>query len=163
MKKLISVALLPLLSAAALADSTSQYKMAIIEDSTGSYAIKTGEYRQGVSRITQSVNQQDIYEQVARAMNLCVAYANLKQVQDAHLACDQAIALVKSINNSSGTSKDIASYAFNNRAIFKAKIQDYSGALDDLLMSMEISDNQIAQKNLLKLIKEQSASMQFKS
>lgn len=152
-----------LLSAAALADSASQYKMAVIEDSTGSQAIRSGNYQQGITYITQSSDEKDIYEQVAQAMNLCVAYANLKQVQDAHTACDKAIALIEGLETNSVQSKNIVSYAFNNRAIFKAKIQDFNGALDDLLTSVEINNNQTAKTNLLKLLKEQSASVQFKS
>lgn len=162
MKKLISVAVMSLLSAAALADSTSQYKMAVIENSTGSQAIKSGDYQQGITYITQS-NNKDIYEQVAQAMNLCVAYANLEQVQDAHTACDKAISLIEGLEVNSVQSKNIVSYAFNNRAIFKAKIQDFNGALHDLLTSVEINNNQVAKTNLLKLLKEQSASVQFKS
>ncbi len=163
MKKLISMAVMSLLSAAALADSTSQYKMAVIADSTGSQAIKSGDYQQGISYITQSSGNRDIFEQVAQTMNLCVAYANLKQVQDAHTACDKAISLIQGLELNSVQSKKIVSYAFNNRAIFKAKIQDFNGALNDLLTSVEINNNQVAKTNLLKLLKEQSASVQFKS
>lgn len=163
MKKLIPMTLLSLLSAAALADSTSQYKMAVIEDSKGSQAIQSGAYQRGILSITQTDSTKDIYQQVAEAMNLCVAYANLQQIEQAQQACDRAISLIEESDIAATQSKNIVSFAFNNRAIFKTKIKDYNGALNDLLTSMEINNNKVAKNNLIKLLKDQRANMQFKS
>jgi len=166
MKKLISLTMLSLLSAVALADSTSQYKMAVIQGSNGAKEIRTGNYQKGISNIEVSASKQyklDSHQQIAQAMNLCVAYANLQQQSKAQKACNLAISLVQQIEQDSQDVKNVASLAFNNRAIFKAKMHDYDGALQDLLAAMKIKESEVIEKNLLQLIQAQSNQITFQA
>lgn len=161
MKKLILITSLALSSS--LVQAASSYKMAVVSDGTGSSAIKQGEYKQGISAISKAGKYKDVYQQLTDAMNLCVAHVNLRQIEEAESACEQAVLLTKQTSSDTKQLQNIASLALNNRAILKIKRQNYQAALSDLLAAMAVNNNQVAQANLIKLIQKQSEKVQFKS
>lgn len=140
----------------------NNFKMAVIKGSQGATEIMSGLYLQGVESIASDTNQLDIDQRIARQMNLCVAYASLKQMQDAQKACDQAIALTENYKERSGLAKNIASLALSNRAILRTKVQDYEGALQDLMAAMEVKNSKVIKENLIHFIKHKREQIQFK-
>ena len=141
----------------------NKFKMAVIKGSAGASAIKTGNFEQGL----QSINKQSVTpsspEQIAQQMNLCVAYASLYKMSEAQQACNQAIELTKESQLTSGTERNIASLALNNRAIMKAKSKDYDGALEDLLAAIKVKKSRVITDNLIQLIQLQHEQSDTKS
>ena len=149
-------------SSSAIAVDDSKFKMAVIKDSTGASAIKTGDFERGLQRINNQQLPQDDSEQIARQMNLCVAYASLYQLSQAQKACDQAIQLTQKTQFNGNIERNIASLALNNRAIMKAKAHDYNGALQDLLAAIKVKKSRVITDNLIQLIQLQSEQVEIK-
>lgn len=163
MKKILSITLLALLSNLALADMNSPYKMAIIEGTQGAKDIRKGSYLKGIKDISAHSQQQDDEVKVALEMNLCVAYANLNNIQQANASCDKAIYLSQQTTTQDSLTQKLMALALNNRAIYKAQLTDFDGAFKDLVAALEIKKEAIIEANLLKLIQTQATQVQFKN
>lgn len=163
MKKLLALTLTTLFATSVMAESPSTFKMAVVQGSDGATDIRKGNYEKGIDRIVTRTNKSDADEQVAMQMNLCVAYANSSQFELANKACDEAIVLSKTFVETNSSAARFVSLALNNRAIFKTKIQDFEGALQDLMEASEVKNTSIVEGNLLKLIHQQADNIQFKT
>eukprot|EP01084_Bolivina_argentea_P142397 250175_1 len=146
-----------------MAEAPATFKMAVVQGSDGASDIRKGNYEKGINRIVARTSNTKADEQVAMQMNLCVAYANSGQFDLANKACDEAIVLSKTFVESDSSAARFASLALNNRAIFKTKMQDFDGALQDLMEAAEVKNTSIIEGNLLKLIHQQADNIQFKT
>lgn len=162
MKKLLLTISLCATSTFVCADD-HKFKMAVIKDSAGANAIKTGNFEQGLQSISAQNVTPNSPEQIAQQMNLCVAYASLYKMSEAEKACDQAIELTKGSQFTNGLERNIASLALNNRAIMKAKAKDYSGALQDLLAAIKVKKSRVVTDNLIQLMQVQHEQTDVKT
>jgi len=163
MKKLLTLTLTTLFAFNALAESSTSFKMAVVQGSDGASDIRDGYYEKGIQSIVARAHEFQADEQVSMQMNLCVAYTNSSQFELATKACDEAIALSKSFIETDSSAIRLVSLALNNRAIFKTKIQDFDGALQDLMQADQMNSTSIIKGNLLTLIQKQADNIQFKS
>lgn len=143
--------MLSLLSTGALATLNSPYTMAVIEGTDGAEEIRDGLYQQGIEDIAKNLAASDYHELVAMQMNLCVAYANTYEISSASEACDKAIDLTQKYKRQGAQARKIAALALNNRAILKIKSQDFDGALEDLMQALDVKNDAVIKRNLLKI------------
>lgn len=161
MKTLLTFTAVTLFTTSVIGATPTNFKMAVVQGSDGASDIRKGNYHKGIQQIvSSSIESTD--EQVEVQMNLCVAYANSGQYQLANQACDQAIELSRTAVAVNSQAQRIVALALNNRAVYKTKIQDYDGALQDLMEASEIRSSAIIEGNLLKLIQQQADFIQFK-
>jgi len=151
MKKLLTLTALTLLSATSIASTSSPYTMAVIKNSSGADEIKQGLFEQGIADITSMASELAKEDMIAAQMNLCVAYANTEDFDNANAACDKAIEISSDFKRYDSQAKRVAALALNNRAILKAKSNDYDGALEDLMLALDVKKHQAIEKNLLKV------------
>ena len=163
MKKLISMTMLSLLSTGALATLDSPYTMAVIKGSDGAEEIRQGLYKQGIADIASNTSISDYHELIAMQMNLCVAYANTYDLNNATEACDKAIDLTQKYKRQSSRARKVAALALNNRAILKVKSQDYEGALEDLMQALDVKNDAVIKRNLFKIKQMQTSTVQLSS
>ncbi|GHB63438.1 hypothetical protein GCM10008107_10670 [Psychrosphaera saromensis] len=163
MKKLLTLTLASLFASSAFAEAPATFKMAVVQGTNGASDIRKGNYEKGIDSIVTDTKAMEANEQLAMQMNLCVAYANSSQFALANKACDQAITLSKTFVELDNTATKFVAFALNNRAIYKTKIQDFDGALQDLMEAAQVNNTSIVEDNLLKLIHQQADNIQFKT
>ncbi|WP_299269345.1 hypothetical protein [uncultured Psychrosphaera sp.] len=163
MKKLLTLTIASLFASSAFAETSSTFKMAVVQGTNGASDIRKGDYEKGIESIVTRTTAIEADEQVAMQMNLCVAYANSNQFELANKACDQAITLSKTFVEVDNSAARVVAIALNNRAIFKTKMQDFDGALQDLMEAAQVKSTSIVESNLLKLIHQQADNIQFKT
>ena len=160
MKKLLTITLLSIISATSFASTDSPYTMAVIKNTNGANEIKQGLYEQGIKQINKTLSSQTEIDMVATQMNLCVAYASTEDFNNANSACDRAIELSSNYQKSSTQAKRVAALALNNRAILKAKLKDYDGAVEDLILALDVKKSRTIKNNLLKIQELQTQNVQ---
>jgi tetratricopeptide (TPR) repeat protein len=163
MKKLLTLTLASLFASSTFAEAPATFKMTVVQGTNGASDIRKGNYEKGIESIVTDTKSMEANEQLAMQMNLCVAYANSSQFALANKACDQAITLSKTFVELDNTATKFVAFALNNRAIYKTKIQDFDGALQDLMEAAQVNNTSIVEDNLLKLIHQQADNIQFKA
>lgn len=148
---------------AAIEEQSNSFKMAVVKSFKGAKEIKTGHYDDGIAIIESNNKAIEYGEEVAQSMNLCVAYTQTKLWTQASKSCDQAIALLKTINEPSSTERTLMATAYSNRGVQRVRVEDYNGALSDFLTAVELKENKFTEQNLMSLLKKYTVEVAFHS
>lgn len=122
-------------------------KVAIIKDAIGSKELITGNYNQGVAKLT-IVNEQNESE-FERAMGLCVANLKTNKFLAANKACSMAIDKINLNGDNTSQSNYLKSLAYSNRGILRYVEKDGYGALLDFTTALLLNDNDIVKQNIM--------------
>lgn len=128
-------------------NSLASYKVAIIENIPGTDAIKSGNFAEGIKQITESKQGTKRIFKAEHNINLCVAYFNDFQLHNANKTCDAAIDDVKSISGYRYEKRQLLASALNNRGVYRVKLQDYNGALQDFKAAQSIKNLPLIEQN----------------
>ncbi len=148
--KVLSLSALMATSAIAdeLPSKLNGLRIAVVKDALGSKELATGNYTIAENMLANTKsNPQASYE---RAMGLCVAYIKLEKLDEANIACSDAITSLNS-EASSRRAKYLTAIAYSNRGIAKYLAKDSQGALEDMTDALLIDSNDIVKGNLVKM------------
>ena len=128
------------------------YEMAFFSDSAQGSKILTGKYEQAIEKINSKAGHRDVLHVKT---NLCVAYTKAGNIDEAAVACEEAVAAAKSFRKvrrsdlSVETPAQVRSrylaIALSNRGVLKAVMGDYEAARADF-------DAALAQQSRIKSV-----------
>lgn len=161
----LTATILLLVSASALAEqaSPSAYQMAVIKDEAYGRVLLSGDYGQGIAKISSYSSKRA--KTFAVKNNLCVAYTLTRKFEHAGPACEAALAISEQYARydywptSPYTSRDQA-LAYSNRGVLRAVTGDFDGARQDFEFAARVDTNRAtAAANLAHLKSRQATAV----
>ena len=157
-----AVLLGPVFSLPAAAEETTAavYKMTVIKDEAHGRRVTAGKYELAIDKITRGgVRAKDRF---ADQVNLCVAYAKTKDIENANASCNAALAGLKKQETRATRNKRSLLYsnyqrnlavALSNRGVLFAVSGDTERAKENFAAAIELqtSVSHIAKSNLERL------------
>ncbi|WDE00261.1 hypothetical protein [Thalassomonas actiniarum] len=134
------------------ATEAAGFKIAVIDGSSGSARILSGEYQKGLEEITEdyrhNTNSSYAWEY---ELGLCVANLKMQRLTAAQTACSRAITTMPRHMKRSRKGRYLHSIALSNRGIVRYISADFSGALTDFNTAVTINKNLLVEQNLARL------------
>ncbi|WDE13030.1 hypothetical protein [Thalassomonas haliotis] len=125
------------------------FKIAVINNSSGSDDILSGKYQEGLEQITEHYRPNTgISYAWEYELGICAANLKMKQLTKAEAACSRAITTMPRQMKRSRQGRYLHSIALSNRAIVRYLSADIAGALADFNKAMTINQNSIVKQNL---------------
>ena len=156
--KLTLLSLLLAISTAAVADvstpeslSMNGFKIAVIKNSTGTDDIVSGNYLSGINHIKSGADTTSTFE---KSMGLCVANLKVNRLEEAELACTNAIESISVATGFACNSKDnrhnkyLKSLAYSNRGIVRYQSNDPLSAIEDFNTAAKLSNRMYIKDNI---------------
>ncbi len=136
------------------------YTMAVIKDEAHGRRVTAGKYQQAIDRITRGGTR--VTDRFADQVNLCVAYAKTRDIDNANASCNAALAGLKRQEAYATRSKKSPLYgsykrdlamALSNRGVLFAVSGDTQRAKESFAAAIELqtSVSHIAENNLERL------------
>ncbi len=140
--------------------AAAPYTMAVIENEAYGRQVTAGKYEHAIDRITRGGSK--ARDRFANHVNLCVAYTKTRNIENANLACNAALAGLKKQEDRAMRSKKSPLYgsykrdlavALSNRGVLFAVSGDKARARESFAAALELqtSLSQIAESNLERL------------
>ena len=149
--KVIVTSLVLFSSVSAFAE-TLTFKVAVIEGATATKEIVAGDL---INSIEKLANKNMVKNTFENNTNLCVSYLQSNNNDKSESACTAAIKSIESMrlhNKEVRTSykkiKYLKSLSYSNRGIARYLNNDFSGAIEDLMVATAINSNPITTNNL---------------
>jgi hypothetical protein len=120
------------------------FKVAIIQDSTGSKDIVSGDYDKFINNLSSDNSIVSTFE---NNMGLCAVYIKTDQLDKSEDACTTAIQAMKSIKSFSKEYLYLRSVSLSNRGVSRYLNNDISGSIDDFTTALSIDDNAVTSRN----------------